>query len=97
MTSALDPLFTAVDHVGVAVPDFDEAIAFYEGTLGMKVVHVEINEEQGVKEAMVAVGDGDTKIQVLAPLTPTPRSPGSSTAPAPACSRSPTGWRTSRP
>ena len=69
MTSALDPLFTAVDHVGVAVPDFDEAVAFYEGTLGMKVTHVETNEEQGVKEAMVSVGEGDTRIQILAPLT----------------------------
>jgi methylmalonyl-CoA/ethylmalonyl-CoA epimerase len=68
MTGSVDPLFTAIDHVGVAVPDLDEAIAFYEGTLGMKVDHVEVNEEQGVKEAMVAVGDGDTRIQILAPL-----------------------------
>jgi len=68
MASPIDPLFTAVDHVGVAVPDFDAAVAFYEGTLGMKVTHVETNEEQGVKEAMVTVGDGDTRIQILAPL-----------------------------
>jgi len=63
-------LFTAVDHVGVAVPDYDAAIAFYRDVLGMRVAHEEVNEEQGVREAMLAVGDGDTRVQVLAPLTP---------------------------
>jgi methylmalonyl-CoA/ethylmalonyl-CoA epimerase len=33
-------------------------------------VHEEVNEEQGVREAMLAVGDGETAIQLLAPLTP---------------------------
>src|SRR3954451_4090929 len=63
-------LFAAVDHVGVAVPDYDTAIAFYRDVFGLRVVHEEVNEEQGVREAMLAVGDGDTRIQVLAPLTP---------------------------
>lgn len=63
-------LFTAIDHVGIAVADLDEAIAFYEGTFGMRVAHQETNEEQGVREAMVAVGDSGSFIQLLAPLTP---------------------------
>jgi methylmalonyl-CoA/ethylmalonyl-CoA epimerase len=63
-------LFTAVDHVGVAVPDYDAAIAFYRDVFGLRVVHEEVNEEQGVREAMLAVGDGDTRLQLLAPLTP---------------------------
>jgi methylmalonyl-CoA/ethylmalonyl-CoA epimerase len=63
-------LFTAIDHVGVAVPDYDAAIAFYQGVFGLRVVHEEVNEEQGVREAMLGVGDGDTRVQVLAPLTP---------------------------
>ena len=50
-------LFTAIDHVGVAVPDLDAAIAFYETTYGMRLAHQEVNEEQGVREAMMAVGD----------------------------------------
>jgi methylmalonyl-CoA/ethylmalonyl-CoA epimerase len=33
-------------------------------------VHEEVNEEQGVREAMLAVGDGSTQLQLLAPLTP---------------------------
>ncbi|WP_435771977.1 methylmalonyl-CoA epimerase [Nocardioides sp. SYSU DS0651] len=61
-------LFTAIDHVGIAVPDLDEAIAFYRDTFGMESVHEETNEEQGVREAMVAVGDSGSCIQLLAPL-----------------------------
>ena len=63
-------LFTTIDHVGIAVPDLDEAIAFYAQALGVHAVHEEVNEEQGVREAMLAVGDGETRIQLLAPLTP---------------------------
>lgn len=62
------PLFTKIDHVGIAVPDLDEAIAFYRDSLGIVSVHEEVNEEQGVREAMLAVGDGATRIQLLAPL-----------------------------
>lgn len=61
-------LFICIDHVGVAVPDLDEAIALYRDKLGMQVVHEETNEEQGVREAMVAVGDSGSCIQLLAPL-----------------------------
>jgi methylmalonyl-CoA/ethylmalonyl-CoA epimerase len=63
-------LFTTIDHVGIAVPDLDEAIAFYARTFGVHSVHEETNEEQGVREAMLAVGSGETRIQLLAPLTP---------------------------
>lgn len=63
-------LFTAIDHVGVAVPDLDEAIAFYERVYGMTKVHEEANEEQGVREAMMAVGDSGSCVQLLAPLRP---------------------------
>jgi methylmalonyl-CoA/ethylmalonyl-CoA epimerase len=57
-----------VDHVGIAVPDLDEAIAFYRDCFGITSVHEEINDELGVREAMLAVGDGSTMIQLLAPL-----------------------------
>jgi methylmalonyl-CoA/ethylmalonyl-CoA epimerase len=57
-----------IDHVGLAVRDLDTAIAFYERTFGMHLVHEEVNEEQGVREAMLAVGDSGSCIQLLAPL-----------------------------
>ena len=52
------------------MPDLDEAIAYYETTFGMRCAHVETNEEQGVREAMMAVGDSGNMIQLLAPLSP---------------------------
>ncbi len=64
-------LFVCIDHVGVAVPDLDEAIAFYRDTFGMETVHEETNEDQGVREAMVAVADTEQRIQLLAPLDET--------------------------
>ncbi len=63
-------LFTAIDHVGIAVPDLDTAIAFYRDVFGMRLEHEESNEEQGVREAMMAVGDSGSAVQLLAPLTP---------------------------
>ena len=64
-------LFVCIDHVGVAVPDLDEAKRLYTETFGMSVAHEETNEEQGVREAMVAVGDSGSCIQLLAPLDET--------------------------
>lgn len=61
-------LFTHIDHVGIAVRDLDEAIAYYEDKFGMRMAHRETNEEQGVEEAMMAVGDSTSHIQLLAPL-----------------------------
>ena len=63
-------LFTAIDHVGIAVADLDEAIAFYLDSYGMRLAHEESNEELGVREAMMAVGDSGSCIQLLAPLSP---------------------------
>lgn len=68
--AALGPVITRIDHVGIAVADLDEAIRFYATAFGLAVVHEEINEEQGVREAMLAVGDSGSCIQLLAPLTP---------------------------
>lgn len=61
-------LFLGIDHVGIAVPDLAAAIEFYKSAFGMSVVHQEVNEAQGVREAMVAVGETDARIQLLAPL-----------------------------
>ena len=66
----MESLLTRIDHVGIAVPDLDEAIAFYGRAFGLTMVHEEVNEEQGVREAMLAVGDSGSCIQLLAPLSP---------------------------
>ena len=67
-------LVTAIDHVGIAVPDLDAAIKWYHDNLGMIVVHEEVNPEQGVREAMLAVrgaSAGSAQVQLMAPLDDT--------------------------
>jgi methylmalonyl-CoA/ethylmalonyl-CoA epimerase len=60
-----------IDHVGIAVADLDQAIAFYARVFGMRCVHEETNEEQGVREAMLSVGPTPAGgcLQLLAPLS----------------------------
>jgi methylmalonyl-CoA/ethylmalonyl-CoA epimerase len=64
----LASVITRIDHVGVAVSDLDAAKELYARAFGLQVVHEEVNEEQGVREAMLAVGDSGSCIQLLAPL-----------------------------
>ena len=61
-------MFTEINHVGIAVADLDKAIEYYQTVFDMQLVHEETNEEQGVREAMMAVGDSGSSIQLLAPL-----------------------------
>jgi methylmalonyl-CoA epimerase len=56
----------AIDHVGVAVEDVDAALALYQGSLGMALVHRETVESQGVDAALLDIGDGH--VELLAPL-----------------------------
>ncbi len=72
------PLLTRLDHVGIACRDLDKAIELYRTTFGLEVVSLEVNEEQGVREAMLAVGDAALAVaggrpgyvQLLEPLAP---------------------------
>jgi methylmalonyl-CoA/ethylmalonyl-CoA epimerase len=64
-------LVTAIDHVGIAVADLDAAIAWYHDTLGMILVHEEVNDDQGIREAMLSVPGppaGTAQIQLMAPI-----------------------------
>jgi len=49
------PLLTRIDHVGIACRDLDRAVALYQATFGLEVASLEVNEEQGVREAMLRV------------------------------------------
>ncbi len=61
-------MLSAIDHVGVAVPSIDAALALYRDALGMALVHRETVTEQGVDAALLDVGDGH--IELLEPLGP---------------------------
>ncbi|MFZ2242849.1 MAG: VOC family protein, partial [Gordonia amarae] len=71
-TALIADLVTAVDHVGIAVPDLDAAKKWYEDNLGFVTLHQETNAEQGVEEAMIGPAGADASgaavIQLLAPL-----------------------------
>jgi methylmalonyl-CoA/ethylmalonyl-CoA epimerase len=63
-------LFSRIDHVGIAVRDLDAAIAHYQRVFGLPVAHEEVNQEQGVREALLAVGEPPMSyVQLLAPLS----------------------------
>lgn len=69
-----DDLFVCIDHVGLAVPNLDDAIKFHTEVMGWRVLHRERNEEQGVEEAMIGTGEQgpeNAQIQLLAPLSET--------------------------
>jgi methylmalonyl-CoA/ethylmalonyl-CoA epimerase len=62
-------VLSRIDHIGVAVEDLDAAKELYRRTFGMTCVHEETNEGQGVHEAMMAVGDSGSSVQLLVPLS----------------------------
>jgi len=72
------PLLTRIDHIGIACRDLDRAIGLYQATLGLEVASLEVNQEQGVREAMMQVGSGRAGVgelgvgyvQLLEPLAP---------------------------
>ncbi|HEX5297095.1 MAG TPA: methylmalonyl-CoA epimerase [Streptosporangiaceae bacterium] len=71
-------MLTRIDHVGIACRDLDRAVGLYQATFGLEVASIEVNEEQGVREAMMQVGDGPPGVgalgvgyvQLLEPLRP---------------------------
>ncbi|MEP9391758.1 methylmalonyl-CoA epimerase [Gordonia sp. VNK1] len=70
-TSVIADLVVAIDHVGIAVADLDDAKQWYADHLGFVTLHEETNDEQGVREAMIGpAGTEGAVIQLLAPLTP---------------------------
>ena len=61
----MEPVFTEIDHVAIAVNDLEAAIAWYAEVFGAFVVHREVVESDGVEEALVRVAD--SYIQLLTP------------------------------
>jgi methylmalonyl-CoA epimerase len=55
-----------IHHLGVAVPDLDEAVATYERLFGARVEHRDTVADQGVEAASVRVGA--SRVELLAPL-----------------------------
>ena len=65
-------MITRVDHIGIACRDLAASISFYQRTYGFEVFHQEVNEQQGVREAMLRINGTDdggaTYLQLLEPI-----------------------------
>ena len=59
-------MITKVHHVGVVVRAIDQALPFWRDTLGLKLHQLETIEEQGVKAALLSVGDSE--VELLEPV-----------------------------
>ena len=57
-----------IEHIGIAVPNLEEAIKYYEDILGLKCYKQEVVEDQKVTTAFFKVGD--VKIELLEPTCP---------------------------
>jgi methylmalonyl-CoA epimerase len=58
---------TRIDHLGIAVESIAAARGFYEA-LGLHVVHEEAVEHEGVRVAMLPLGE--SRVELLEPLGP---------------------------
>jgi methylmalonyl-CoA/ethylmalonyl-CoA epimerase len=57
-----------VDHIGIATRQLEDGLAVWQDALGLRLDSTEEITEQGVKVAMLAIGD--THVELLEPLTP---------------------------
>ncbi len=56
-----------LDHVSIVVRDLDEGLKTFEGLLGVKHSHIEEVPDQGIKAAMIQVGN--VEVELIQPLT----------------------------
>jgi methylmalonyl-CoA/ethylmalonyl-CoA epimerase len=61
-------MFARIDHIGVAVEDLDAAIALYDDSLDLELVHRETVESQGVEAVLLDIGENH--VELLSPLSP---------------------------
>lgn len=54
-----------LEHIGIATRGLDEALGFWRDALGLEVADVEEVAEQGVRVAMLPVGE--TRVELLEP------------------------------
>jgi len=57
-----------IHHIGIAVNNLEEALRFYRDVLGLPVHKQAVVEEQGVKAALLTIGQNE--IELLEPLSP---------------------------
>ena len=56
-----------IDHLGIAVRSIGDSLAFYRDALGLEVLETEAVQDQGVRVAMLPVGE--SRIELLEPVS----------------------------
>lgn len=56
-----------IDHLGIATKGIDEALRFWEDSLGLENVHTETVEDQKVRVAMLPIGE--SRVELLEPTS----------------------------
>jgi methylmalonyl-CoA/ethylmalonyl-CoA epimerase len=56
-----------IDHLGIAVRSISDSLAFYREALGLELSGAETVEDQGVRIAMLQVGE--SRIELLEPIS----------------------------
>ncbi len=54
-----------IEHIGIATRELDEALGFWRDALGLEVADIEEVSEQGVRVAMLPIGE--TRVELLEP------------------------------
>ena len=57
-----------IEHLGIAVPNIEEALPYFENVLGLKCYNVEVVGDQKVKTAFLKCGE--VKLELLEPTSP---------------------------
>jgi methylmalonyl-CoA/ethylmalonyl-CoA epimerase len=57
-----------IHHVGIVVPDLDQAMILWRDTLGLHLTKSMVVQDQGVKAALLRAGE--TEIELLEPINP---------------------------
>jgi methylmalonyl-CoA/ethylmalonyl-CoA epimerase len=57
-----------IDHLGIAVESIEQTLRFYRDALGLPLTHEETVEDQGVKVAMLPLGE--SRVELLEPTGP---------------------------
>jgi methylmalonyl-CoA/ethylmalonyl-CoA epimerase len=57
-----------IHHVGIVVPNLDQAMSFWRDVLGLALVKTATVQDQGVKAALLNAGESE--IELLEPIVP---------------------------
>lgn len=83
-----------IEHIGIAVPNLEKAIEYYENVLGLKCYKKEVVEDQKVTTAFIMVGDTKIELSKLHPLKALLPNSSRRTADAVVCTISHSLWKT---